>query len=94
MTFEWDSQKEKVNIRKHSVNFTEASTCFTDPLKIEVYDDEHSVNEERFILFGISSKGRLLAVCNVERSYERIRIFSARIATKKERDFYNQTNQP
>ena len=94
MTFEWDSQKEKVNIRKHSVDFIEASTCFTDPLKIEVYDDEHSVSEDRFILFGISSKGRLLAVCYVERNHVRIRIITARIATKKERNFYNQSNQP
>ena len=94
MTFEWHNRKEKVNIRKHGVDFNEASACFSDPLKVEVYDDEHSVDEDRLIVLGISSKGRLLAVCYVERDYERIRIISARVATKSERSFYNQSNQP
>ena len=94
MTFEWDGPKERGNIQKHGVDFHEASSCFTDPLKIEVYDEVHSIVEDRFILFGISFKGRLLAVCHVERGYDRARIITARIATKKERDFYNQSNQP
>lgn len=94
MTFEWDSPKEKVNIQKHGINFTEASTCFADPLKIEVYDDTHSISEDRFILFGISSKGRLLAVCYVERSDDRIRIISARVVTKQEQFSYTQISKP
>jgi uncharacterized DUF497 family protein len=94
MTFEWDGPKERVNIQKHGVDFNEASSCFADPLKIEVYDEVHSIIEDRFILFGISFKGRLLAVCYVERGYDRTRIITARVATKKERDFYNQSNRP
>jgi hypothetical protein len=94
MTFEWHDRKEKENIQKHGVDFTEASTCFSDPLRIEVYDEDHSIDEDRFILLGISSKGRLLSVCFVERSYERIRLITARVATKRERLFYNQSNQP
>lgn len=94
MTFEWHNRKEKENIRKHYVDFYEASTCFSDPLKVEVYDEEHSIDEDRFILLGISYKGRLLTVCHVERGYDHIRIISARTATKQERVFYNQGNQP
>jgi uncharacterized DUF497 family protein len=94
MTFEWHDRKEKANIQKHGVDFNEASTCFSDPLKVEVYDDEHSVDEDRFIVLGISSQGRLLAVCYVERGYDCVRIISARIATKSERLFYTQSNQP
>jgi hypothetical protein len=94
MTFEWHNRKEKENIQKHGIDFKEASTCFSDPLKIEFYDADHSDYEDRFIVLGISLKGRLLSVCFVERSYERIRIISARVATKRERLFYNQSNQP
>lgn len=94
MVFEWDSQKETKNIRNHGVDFSEASTSFADPLKIEVYDDEHSVNEDRFILVGISFKGKLLVVSFVERSDEVIRIISARKATKKEIEYYNRQNKP
>ncbi|MDZ7364025.1 MAG: BrnT family toxin [candidate division KSB1 bacterium] len=55
MTFEWHNRKEQENTQKHGVDFTEASTCFSAPLKIEVYDEDHSRDKDRFIVLGISS---------------------------------------
>ena len=94
MIFEWDDHKEKANIRKHGVDFHEASTSFADPLKLEFYDATHSVNEDRFILLGISSKGRLLTVVFLEKRDDLIRIISARTATRSETNFYDQSNKP
>lgn len=94
MIFEWDFHKEKLNIKKHGTDFYEASTSFSDPLKIEVYDDAHSTLEDRYLLLGISYKGKLVMVSFVERSDDLIRIISARPATKQERFFYQQQNRP
>lgn len=94
MIFEWDRAKEKINVQKHGVDFHEASTSFADPLKIEFYDDAHSITEERYILLGFSFKGKLLVVSFVERNDDHIRIISARVATNKERSFFAQHNQP
>jgi uncharacterized DUF497 family protein len=76
MEFEWDPEKARANLRKHGVSFDEAATVFLDALSLTGDDPDHSVGEERFVTFGLSSIGRLLVVGYTERS-ERIRIISA-----------------
>ena len=88
--FEWDPEKAKTNLRKHDVGFEEASTIFDDPMFITFLDMEHSIDEERYITIGLSNKARLLMVAHTERDY-RIRIISARKATKNEEKFYEET---
>ena len=88
-SFEWDPVKEETNIRKHDVNFEEASSVFDDPMFITVLDEEHSSDEERYITIGLSSKNRLLLVAHTERR-DSIRIISARKVTKNEEKFYEE----
>jgi hypothetical protein len=88
--FEWDPKKAQKNLQKHEVSFDEASSVFDDPMFITLLDDEHSADEERYITIGISNKTRLLLVAHTERD-NRIRIISARKATKHEEKFYEET---
>jgi uncharacterized protein len=60
MEFEWDAKKARANLRKHGVSFLEASTALRDPLSTTGRDPDHSDDEERFVTFGISARGRLL----------------------------------
>jgi uncharacterized DUF497 family protein len=90
--FEWDPTKAKINLRKHSVAFKEASTVFRDPLSITTYDPDHSEEEDRFITFGFSAAGRLLMVAHTDRG-DRIRIISARELTHAEREAYEEEIQ-
>jgi uncharacterized DUF497 family protein len=87
--FEWDPEKAEKNTRKHEVNFEEACSVFDDPLFITVLDEEHSTDEERFITIGLSDRNRLLLVAHAEQN-NRIRIISARKATKNEEKFYQE----
>jgi uncharacterized protein len=87
--FEWDSGKAAKNLRKHRVSFEEASSVFYDPLALTGDDPDHSEGEERLITFGLSSTGRLLVVSHAERG-EAIRIISARLATRRERQIYEE----
>lgn len=87
--FEWDPNKAETNFRKHGVTFAEASSVFDDPLFITLLDEEHSKDEERFITIGVSDKKRLVMVAHAERE-NRIRIISARKATKHEEKFYQE----
>jgi len=87
LSFEWDSDKATRNAEKHRVSFEEASTVFDDLMFITFIDEEHSVDEERYITIGLSNRGRLLMVAHTERQ-DRIRVISARKATKKEERFY------
>jgi uncharacterized protein len=87
LEFEWDPQKAESNRTKHGVSFEEAMTVFGDPLGRLVDDPEHSQDEERFVLFGRSGAGRLLAVMHTERGAA-LRIISAREMTPKERKQY------
>lgn len=89
MEFEWDEKKAKANLRKHGVNFEEASTAFRDPLSATARDPDHSVGEDRFVTFGVSSRGRLLVVSHTERG-DKVRIISARLAKKGERKIYEE----
>jgi uncharacterized protein len=85
LAFDWNNQKAKVNERKHGVSFEEAQTVFYDENARLRYDSDHSLDEERYILLGISSLLRLLVVCHAYREGEgSIRIISARKATKQE----------
>ena len=83
LLFEWDPRKASTNIKKHGVSFDEASTAFGDLLSITIGDPLHSDQEERLVLIGQSIAGRLLVVVHTERG-DRIRIISARPATKRE----------
>ena len=87
--FDWDQPKATANLRKHGVSFEEAQSVFYDEFAIQFYDDEHSKEEERFLLLGMSDAARLLLVCHCEREAGNlIRIISARKATKRESAFY------
>jgi len=85
--FAWDAGKAAKNMEKHAVLFEEAATIFEDPMFIMLVDDEHSVDEERYITIGLSEHGRLLVVAHTERG-DQVRIISARKASKKEEQFY------
>ncbi len=85
--FEWDPEKADKNIKKHDISFDESATVFDDPMFITVIDEEHSVDEERYITIGLSKHGRLLMVAHTDRDGQ-IRIISSRKATKKEEEFY------
>ena len=89
MKLEWDFRKAALNIRKHKVSFEEAATALSDPLAATGIDPDHSIDEFRYITFGISDSGRLLVVAHTERG-KSIRIISARIATKGERKIYEE----
>ena len=87
--FEWDPEKAKRNLEIHGVSFDEASTSFGDAHSLTIYDPLHSEDEDRFILIGNTYKNRLLVVVHTERG-NRIRIISARKATRKEREYYEK----
>ena len=89
MKFEWDPAKAASNLRRHRVAFTEAATVFADTLSVTIYDPDHSKAEERFIIIGRSTEGRLLMVAHTDRG-GRIRIISARELTKSEREAYEE----
>ena len=89
ITFEWDEAKASSNCVKHGVTFREASTAFADPYGRIIDDPDHSDDEERFILIGMSLSARVLTVCHcLRRSRSSIRIISARKATKTEEAQY------
>jgi len=89
--FEWDDRKEKANIKKHGVSFDEARTVFYDENAIQFFDPDHSEDEDRFILLGMSFKLRVLIVCHCFReSEEVVRLISARKAIKNEQKEYRR----
>jgi uncharacterized protein len=89
LRFEWDDRKASVNARKHDVSFEEARSVFVDERAKLIDDPDHSGDEERFVLLGLSSSLRLLLVCHCYRSEGNvIRIISARKATRQESKFY------
>jgi uncharacterized DUF497 family protein len=67
MKFEWDENKAAKNLSKHQVSFDEAKTVFDDPLYIDFYDPDHSEDEDRYLIVGQSTRGRLLIVSYTER---------------------------
>jgi len=91
MQFEWDKEKAKDNLKKHKVSFDEAVKVFYDPLSATFDDPDHSNSEQRLITIGYSSHARLILVSHTERG-KKIRIISARIATKNERKRHENKN--
>ena len=89
LLFEWDPKKAKENLETHGISFDEASTAFEDKSSLAIYDPLYSEEEDRFILIGNSHRNRLLVIVHTER-IENIRIISARKATKKEGQQYEE----
>ena len=89
LEFEWDPAKARANLRKHAVSFEEAATVFGDPLSVTIGDPLHSTGEQRFIIVGRSRQGRIIVVVHVDRGH-RVRIISARLATRRERRKYEE----
>lgn len=89
LRFEWDPEKNEINKIKHQISFEEAKTVFYDDEAKVIDDPEHSEEEERFIILGLSKKANLLVVCHCYRASETtIRIISARKATRSEAKQY------
>jgi len=90
LCFEWDEHKNLSNQKKRGISFDEAKSVFSDSFGRLISDPDHSEDEERFILMGMSSQLRLLIVCHCERHPNVIRIISARKADKSERKQYEE----
>ncbi len=89
LLFEWDPNKAKENLEMHGISFDEASTAFHDTLSLAIYDPLHSEEEDRFVLIGSSHRNRLLVIVHTDRG-DKIRLVSARKASKKEREQYEE----
>ena len=92
MRFEWGQAKAADNLAKHGVSFHEAATVFRDHLSATGPDPDHSLEEERFVTFGVSTRDRLLVIAYTERG-DTIRIISARPATAGERKIYEEGSE-
>ena len=90
MQFAWDEKKAATNLAKHGVSFEEAASVFGDPLSDTFDDPDHSAEERRFIIMGMSEKGRMLIVAHTDED-EAIRIISARELTSVERKSYEES---
>lgn len=89
MRFEWNERKNRVDRRKHGVSFEDAQTVFLDENAIRFFDPDHSADEDRFLMLGISFRLRVLVVCHCHREDDAVvRIISARKADKKEEAAY------
>ncbi len=88
-TFEWDDEKAKRNLQKHGVSFETATMVFYDEGRIEIFDEAHSIDEERYITIGMA--GKVLFVVYTER-HDNIRLISARPATLLEKKVYYDSN--
>lgn len=85
LRFEWDEEKAKINQRKHGISFETAALVFEDEERIEIFDEEHSGQEDRYITIGMA--GEVLFVVYTERR-EAVRLISARLANARERNLY------
>jgi uncharacterized DUF497 family protein len=93
MEFEWDDSKAEANLRKHGVSFDEAASVLGDPLAITFFDPAHSDDKDRFLTIGMSKEGRVVILSHTDRD-DRIRIISAREATRGERRGYEDGTYP
>jgi uncharacterized DUF497 family protein len=91
--YEWDPRKARRNLQKHGVSFDEATSVFLDPIAFTFSDPDHSEAEDREITVGTSGKGRVIFVSHCEVA-GRVRIISARKATRKERGQYEEAHSP
>ena len=90
LNFQWDENKARTNLAKHGVSFEDAATVFGDALSLTIPDPAHSQREDRFIILGMSHKGKLLVVVHTERG-DSIRLISARRASRKERKSHEES---
>jgi uncharacterized DUF497 family protein len=90
MRFEWDENKAAANLLKHGVSFEEAATVFGDPLSDTFDDPDHSAEEHRFVIIGMSERGKMLIVAHTDDG-DIVRIISAREPTRREREFYEKS---
>ena len=93
MRFEWDSEKERINIQKHGITFEQAAYVFADPFALNKCDDEHSKEEDRWLLLGKTLSEIILVVVHTftdDAGIEYVRIISARKATQREQQEYQQ----
>ncbi|WPE18423.1 BrnT family toxin [Candidatus Thioglobus autotrophicus] len=92
--FEWDPNKAKTNLSKHKINFEDAVSIFKDKNAISIYDDKHSIHEDRWVTIGLDDKTRMLVVIHsfviIDKNDCNVRIISARKATKLENKVYQQ----
>ena len=86
--FEWDSNKNEINIKKHGLSFEQILPIFDDPNFLERFDKEHSIDEERY--FGLGMLQGILIVATSYSENSRTRIISARVASPKEKEIYNE----
>jgi uncharacterized DUF497 family protein len=91
MEFESDDAKAELNLIKHGVSFPEAETVFADFLALTGYDPDHSDTEDRYLTMGTSQAGQLLVISHTDRN-DRVRIISARLASRPERKDYEDGN--
>jgi hypothetical protein len=89
ITFEWDDNKNQTNIKKHDIDFETAIRIFADENRIDLYDEEHSAYEERYLTIGIVDTVTVLVTVSYTERDEALRIISARRATREERRMYN-----
>ena len=92
MEFEWDPKKATKNEKKHGISFSEATTVLGDPLELTISDPDHSSGEFRFLSIGKSHLENLLVVSYTESQHNRIRVISARKATRQEQRHYEQNH--
>jgi len=88
--FEWNESKDRANRKKHGIGFAEAALVFADPLARIFPDEDHSIGEHREIIIGNSPANRLLVISFTESATDVVRIISARAATKRERQDYEE----
>ena len=87
--YEWDEEKAARNLEKHGISFADAATVFNDPLYVDFYDPDHSSDEQRYLVIGMSREGHLVIVSYTERN-DVIRLISAREVTSAERKAYEE----
>ena len=92
LIFEWDPDKANLNVEKHGVTFDEACTAFEDGLSLTIADPLHSEDEDRYVLIGYSHRNRLLVIVHTDRG-DRVRLISARVATRKERRHHEENEE-
>lgn len=89
MQFEWNTKKAAANLKKHGISFEEARSVFYDEFAVQFYDDDHSDDDDQFLMLGLNCESNILLVCHCEPDDgHTIRIISARKATKNERKHY------
>lgn len=93
MQFEWDDEKEQINIKKHGIDFETAALIFDDENRLEIYDEAHSEYEDRYITIGVINDITLIVMVVYTERGDAIRLISAREATKKERRMYYDYSQ-